>query len=200
MKNLLAKYILLNKKNIVFGVLATVFYSFISLDEQKFYLGALLMCPSLLFTFVVGKMCYMEDSDATQQFLLSLPITKRDLVFEKNIVSYLCIVIGMAIAIFMKFLADIIMKREFGWNINLIIIFIVLSILYNTIYIFLNYKFDYSKVQFTSFILVGIMVVVIKFGNDIINTIYASEFWMFACIGIVTMALNYLVLRKTASL
>lgn len=200
MKNLLTKYILLNKKNIMFGVLATVFYSFISFDEQGFYPVALLMCPSLLFTFVVGKMCYMEDSDATQQFLLSLPITKRDLVYEKNIVSYLCIVIGMAIANFMKFLADIIMKREFGWNINLIIIFIVLSILYNTIYIFLNYKFDYSKVQFTSFILVGIMVVVIKFGNDIINTIYASGFWMFACIGIVTIALNYLVLRKTASL
>jgi len=200
MKNLLTKYILLNKKNIMFGVLATVFYSISSFDEQRFYLVALLMCPFLLFTFVVGKMCYMEDSDATQQFLLSLPITKRDLVFEKNIVSYICIVIGMATANFMKFLADIIMKREFGWNINLIIIFIVFSILYNTIYIFLNYKYDYSKVQFTSFILVGIMVVVIKFGNDIINTIYTSGFWMFACIGIVTMALNYLVLRKTASL
>jgi len=99
MKNLLTKYILLNKKNIMFGVLATVVYSFISFDEQRFYPVALLMCPSLLFTFVVGKMCYMEDPDATQQFLLSLPITKRDLVFEKNIVSYLCIAAGVAIAI-----------------------------------------------------------------------------------------------------
>jgi len=200
MKNLLTKYILLNKKNIMFGVLATVVYSFISFDEQRFYPVALLMCPSLLFSFVVGKMCYMEDSDATQQFLLSLPISKRDLVFEKNIVSYICIAAGMAIASFMQFLAVIIMKREFDWNVNLIIIFFVISILYNTIYISLNYKYDYSKVQFTSFILVGLMLVAIKFGNDIINTINASGFWIFTCIGIVTIALNYLVLRKIASL
>ena len=166
---------MLNKKNIILGILVSFFFSIISIDGYKYYPVALMMCPSLLFSFIVGKMCYIEDPIATQQFLLSLPISKKDIVFEKNILSYVCVILGMFIANVGSFIIDMIFSREFYFDINMIIITSIFLIIYNTIYIGLNYKYDYSKTQFTPYILLVLMFVLFKFGNSILNAVSLSN-------------------------
>lgn len=76
MKKTFFKYLILNKKNILIGLLVSFIFSTIAFDDNKYYTVALLMVPSLLFSFVVGKVCYEEDSKSTKEFLLALPIKK----------------------------------------------------------------------------------------------------------------------------
>lgn len=66
MRKLLFKYVLLNRKNVMVGFVVAIFFSLINIDGHRYYPAALMMCPALLFSFVVGKMCYLEDSTATQ--------------------------------------------------------------------------------------------------------------------------------------
>lgn len=95
MNNILKKYIYLNKRNIFMGLIIALFFSTIAYDGNKYYFIALLMAPSLMFSFIVGKMCYMEDQGSTKEFLLSLPVKKNGLVIEKYIVGMFCNYIGI---------------------------------------------------------------------------------------------------------
>ena len=88
---LLRKNWLLYKKNIVLGVLFATFFSIITIDGAKYYTVSLMMCPSLMFSWTVGKICYMEDSNATRQFLLSLPVSKKDIINYEIILSFFSI-------------------------------------------------------------------------------------------------------------
>ncbi|MBZ4666270.1 MAG: hypothetical protein JG770_1523 [Mahella sp.] len=167
MKEIFNKYINLNKTNMVFGLLSACFFGLIAFDSNKYYPVALLMAPSLLFSFVVGKMCYEEDSKSTKEFLLSLPIVKNKIALEKNIVGQICIFIGFIIVHLMFFYVNVILKNtEMIFNIEMIFLVASFLIVYNTVYIFLNYKFDYSKTQFTSYIIVVLGLALFKFGND----------------------------------
>lgn len=194
MSRLLKKNILLNKRNILFGIIGAFLFGLISHDGHQYYIVAMMMCPALLFTFVVGKMCYVEDSIATQQFLLSLPISKWDIIFEKDILSYLCILIGVAIANIMSFLFDIIQSREVYFDIHTIIITFIFLIIYNTTYIGLNYKYDYSKTQFTPYILLALMLVLFKFGKQVMEIVHSSNFLLLLGLCIAAILLNYGVL------
>lgn len=72
----------------------------------------------------------------------------------------------------------------------------IFLILYNTIYIFLNYKYDYSKTQFTPYILLGVMLVLFKFGGEVgrfMNDKYAV-WWGIGVVGAVF--LNIFILQK----
>lgn len=197
MIKLLNKNVLLNHKNIFLGILASVFFACISLDGYKYYPVALMMCPALLFTFVVGKMCYMEDSISTKQFLMALPITKKDLIFEKNILSYLCIVIGEVIANSVGILISVIKQQAPYFNFNLIIGMSIFVLLYNTLFIWLNYKYDYSKTQFTPYILLGMMLLLFKFGTNFLAKVSSKgpSFLSLCAIGAAAIFLNYIILE-----
>ena len=143
MKNLLFKYVLLNKRNVIYGILAAVFFAAISIDGHRYYPVALMMCPSLLFSFVVGKMCYMEDSTS------------------------ICIVVGILIANTGGWIIAIMKSRAFYSDLPLMLAICIFLIIYNTVYIFLNYRYDYSKTQFTPYILLGLMLVLFKFGDEL---------------------------------
>lgn len=151
---LIKKSFILNKKNIVIGLLVTLFFSSIQYDGNSQYAVSLMMCPSLLFSYVVGKLCYLEDNISSQHFLLSLPITKKQLICEKNIISYFCVVIGILISLFSGICFDIFLKRPVFYNASLIFIAFSFVLMYNTVYLFLNYKFDYSKTQFSPYLLI----------------------------------------------
>ena len=139
MKNVIYKYVYLNRKNLLLGVICAFFFGTIAFDSNKYYSVAMLMAPSLLFSFVVGKMCYEEDSKSTKEFLLSLPMQKNDIVLEKNIVGQICILVGFLIINIMFGIANVIFRRtEFYLNIYTMLIIACFLIVYNTIYIFLN--------------------------------------------------------------
>src|SRR5699024_4792066 len=106
MKKIFYKYIYLNGKNIIYGLLSALFFSTIALDSNKYYSVALLMVPSLLFSFIVGKMCYEEDSNSTKEFLLALPIKKQEIALEKNLIGHSCIILGITIVNSMFFIIN----------------------------------------------------------------------------------------------
>ncbi len=176
MRYLLWKNWLLYKKNIILGIVFAVFFSTITIDGAKYYTVSLMMCPALIFSWTVGKICYMEDSIATKQFLLSLPISKWEIIFEKNIVSYFCIIAGLLIAnIDSVIIAGFKnMPMNVSWEMNMMMACFL--IFYNTIYIFLNYWFDYSKVRFVPYIILFFMFVFFKFGNEMIEIVSSEKF------------------------
>lgn len=180
------------------GILISIFFSSISIDGNQYYSVALMMCPALLFNSVVGKMCYMEDSLATQQFLLSLPISIHNIIFEKNILSYICILAGIGIANISSIIINLIRFKEIYFEININIIMAIVLIVYNTVYIILNYKFDYSKTRFAPYILLVFMFILFKFGNEIINIISLGKSIVLICIGVVIILLNYILLNYIA--
>ncbi len=199
MKNLLFKYVLLNKRNVIYGILAAVFFAAISIDGHRYYPVALMMCPSLLFSFVVGKMCYMEDSTSTRQFLLSLPVSRADTIFEKNIMSYICIVAGILIANTGGWIIAIMKNRAFYSDLPLMLAICIFLIIYNTVYIFLNYRYDYSKTQFTPYILLGLMLVLFKFGDELMDFFDNNLFIIWLGALCVAIGLNWYILLKLGS-
>lgn len=166
MKKIFYKYIYLNGKNIIYGLLSALFFSTIAFDSNKYYSVALLMVPSLLFSFIVGKMCYEEDSNSTKEFLLALPIQKQEIALEKNLIGQLCIILGITIVNSMFFIINSIKGRDGIFDIRLILLVACFLIVYNTTYINLNYKFDYSKTQFSSYVILILMLFLFKFGNE----------------------------------
>ena len=184
MKNLLFKYVLLNKRNVIYGILAAVFFAAISIDGHRYYPVALMMCPSLLFSFVVGKMCYMEDSTSTRQFLLSLPVSRTDIIFEKNIMSYICIVVGILIANTGGWIIAIMKSRAFYSDLPLMLAICIFLIIYNTVYIFLNY------------ILLGLMLVLFKFGDELMDFFDNNLFIIWLGALCVAIGLNWYILLK----
>lgn len=198
MSNLIKKNFVLNKMNFLYGLLGALIISSINLDGHRYYAVALMMCPFFLFTFTVGKLCYIEDSVASRQFLLALPISKRDIVHEKNFWSYFSIVTGLAIAILGSLLIDFILKRDFYYDINTTIVMAIFMIIHNTIYITLNYKFDYSKTQLTPYVLLVFMFVLFKFGSEIIAFMSSSNLIVMMVIAVLIMIVNYVFLDKVA--
>lgn len=197
MKNVIYKYVYLNRKNLLLGVLCAFFFGTIAFDSNKYYSVAMLMAPSLLFSFVVGKMCYEEDSKSTKEFLLSLPMQKNDIVLEKNIVGQICILVGFLIINIMFGIANAIFRRtEFYLNIYTMLIIACFLIVYNTIYIFLNYKFDYSKTQFSSYIIFVLTIILFKFGNEFIEIIRGINSYLLIVIVIFLSSISIFFTKK----
>lgn len=197
MKNVIYKYVYLNRKNLLLGVICAFFFGTIAFDSNKYYSVAMLMAPSLLFSFVVGKMCYEEDSKSTKEFLLSLPMQKNDIVLEKNIVGQICILVGFLIINIMFGIANVIFRRtEFYLNIYTMLIIACFLIVYNTIYIFLNYKFDYSKTQFSSYIIFALMIILFKFGNEFIEIIRDINSYLLIVIVIFLSSISIFFTKK----
>ena len=197
MKNVIYKYVYLNRKNLLLGVICAFFFGTIAFDSNKYYSVAMLMAPSLLFSFVVGKMCYEEDSKSTKEFLLSLPMQKNDIVLEKNIVGQICILVGFLIINIMFGIANVIFRRtEFYLNIYTMLIIACFLIVYNTIYIFINYKFDYSKTQFSSYIIFALMIILFKFGNEFIEIIRDINSYLLIVIVIFLSSISIFFTKK----
>ncbi len=196
MKNIINKYIYLNGRNVIFGLLSACFFSLIVLDSNKYYSVALIMAPSLLFSFVVGKMCYEEDSKSTKEFLLSLPMIKGNIVLEKNIVGQICILVGMILVNGIFLMVNILRNTAPIFDIRSILIIWIFLIVYNTIYVFLNYRLNYSKTQFTTYIIVALMLVLFKFGNNFIITINSINIYLLIIIVVVVSYISLIITKN----
>lgn len=196
LRSLLRKYFIMNRKNSLIGVAAAALFSCIIVEGAEYYAVSLLMSPSLLFSFIVGKLCYMEDESSTRIFLLSLPIGRKELILEKNIVSYGCIIAGLILSNLIFFAVDVIWGREIYFNLSVNLIMASFLIFYNSIYLVLNYSFDYSKTQFTSFIIMALMMVLFKFRKGVFYTVSGSGLTTVSVVLLLSVvALNGLVFK-----
>lgn len=174
-----------------------MFFSTIAYDGNKYYFTALLMAPSLMFGFIVGKMCYMEDQGSTKEFLLSLPVKKNGVVIEKYIVGMFCSYIGVVIVNLMFYLINnTIFNRAFLPNIHASVSVLIFLTIYNHVYLFLNYKFDYSKTQFTTYIILIFMLLLFKFGGDFMMNVGKLNFMILVLILFLITMLSLITLDK----
>ncbi len=193
MYKLLKKSFLINKRNFIFGIAVSLLFASIQYDGIKYYPTALAMCPLTLLTFWIDKLCYVEDKTATRVFLLSLPISKYDLIKEKNIIAYSCIFLGMAIVHLVGIIIHLMLGIEVLYSIELILLFSMIVLVYSTIYIFLNYKYDYSKVKFAPFLMLIIMLLLFKNGN-LINELSVGVSSLIVML-LFALLLNFSVMR-----
>lgn len=138
----------------------------------------------------------MEDESSTRIFLLSLPIGRKELILEKNIASYGCIIAGLILSNLIFFAVDVIWGREIYFNLSVNLIMASFLIFYNSIYLVLNYSFDYSKTQFTSFIIMALMMVLFKFRKGVFYTVSGSGLTTVSVVLLLSVvALNGLVFK-----
>lgn len=188
------KYLYLNRRNVLIGLGTAAVFGFIFLDSLDFYAVALMMGPMLLFNFAVGKMCYMEDSAGTKQFLLSLPMEKEELVLEKNIAAWLCLAAGMLAIHVMDILIGLLKYGRIYINAGTILGMSAFLLIYYTVYLFLNYVFDYSRTQFVSCLLVVFMLGFYKFRKEIVQFMAGDVTLIFAGAFIAAAVFNCLAM------
>ncbi|ADQ39792.1 hypothetical protein Calkr_0227 [Caldicellulosiruptor acetigenus I77R1B] len=154
MIQLIKKDICFNIRQVIFGLLASIFFASIIFDSERFSIMAILMVPSLLFSFLVGKMCYMEDRRSVYNLLKSLPISKKYIVISKYIESYLTIILGCVILEIFNIIAAYFKKPQYPLLSNISLIILSAIIIYNSFYLFLNFKYNYSQAQKTIYIII----------------------------------------------
>lgn len=158
MLNLLWKDIQFNKKQILIGILSALFFSSIILDGQKYSFVGVLMIPSLLFTFMVGKMCHVEDQKSVAHFLSSLPIKKSEIVMSKYIMSYMSLSVGILIMVSVNFVAHFFIPAYYDVFSSVSLTIMAFVIVYNSIYLYLNFKLSYAHAQQTVYVLLFMMI------------------------------------------
>lgn len=158
MLNLLWKDIQFNKKQILIGILAALFFSSIILDGQKYSYAGVLMIPSLLFTFMVGKMCHVEDQKSVVHFLSSLPIKKSEIVMSKYVMSYISLLMGILIMGIVNVVARLFIPAYYDVFSPVSLTILAFVIVYNSIYLYLNFKLSYAHAQHTVYVLLFMMI------------------------------------------
>lgn len=173
MFNLIIKDISFNIKNVFLGLLAVIVFSMVIVDGSRFALVAIMMCPSLLFSLSIGKMCNKEDNKSVYHFLNSLPIKREDIVRSKFVESYLVLIVSFS----MLMLINIVLKATIGIQYNLFSTFSLIVnavlIIYNSTYLFLNFKFSNANAQQAVFVLVILYLGIIK-GADFLKGIFGQ--------------------------
>lgn len=191
MINLIRKTMVINKKYVLIAVLASCFFSSISLDGNKYYTVALMMCPALLFVFVVGKVCYIEGNNATRSFLDTLPVAKKHIILEKNILGLISIALGLAIAQCGGYIFDLVLHRPFYTDTTLILYMGCFMVAFTTLYLILNYLINYSAAQTTTYGLAVLMAILFKYGKVIQSMDLHFSLGFIMLLGI--LIVNYLV-------
>ena len=158
MINLILKDLCFNKKQICFGILASLLFSTIILDSSQYSVVATFMIPSLMFSFGVGKMCFVEDKNNVYSYLKALPILKKDIVVSKFIESILTVLTSYLLIFTVNIILGIFSKNQYILNSNFTIYIFSFILLYNSTYLFLFFKFSYAHAQQSSFVIFAIYI------------------------------------------
>lgn len=167
MKYLIIKDIRFNQRYFLLGLIVAFGFTFIILDGIKYEVASYFMVPSLLFSLMVGKMCHMEDTISVYNFLKSLPCKKRNIVVSKYIESFGTIVISYLIFAMSNVVLSNFTKNQYNLTSSLMLYMFSIVIIYNSIYLYLNYKFNYSTAQQTNFILIMVYIAILSGGQYI---------------------------------
>lgn len=180
------KYNYLNGIDLLLGILSAIFFSSIVFDSSKYYPVALLMVPAFLFYFIASKMYYKEDDKSNNKFILRLLAPRGNIMLGKNIAGQLCIVLGIIAVYVMLKIANVIFSRaDIMPDINVVLVIVCILIAYNTIYIYLYYKFGESKAQILSYIMFALMIILFKFGNEFIEVVSDINLYILVIVGVI---------------
>ena len=104
----------------------------------------------------------------------------------KSIAGQLCIVLGIIAVYVMLKIANVIFSRaDIMPDINVVLVIVCILIVYNTIYIYLYYKFGESKAQILSYIMFGLIIILFKFGNEFIELVSDINLYVLVIVGVI---------------
>lgn len=153
MINLIIKDISFNIRQVCIGILLSIAFSMIILDGESFSMLAMLMIPSLLFSFTVTKMCFVEDNKSVYNFLMTLPIKKEYIVISKYIENILVFVVSYFILWIANYVVGIFTSYQYDLTSYIIILVFGITNIYNSVYLFINFKYGYAHAQKAVFVL-----------------------------------------------
>jgi len=151
---------------------------------------------------IIGKICYIEDSDDIKMFLKSLPYKNKSLISSRFLELFILDIISISYVTIIQ----IILRSNY--SIEKIIEMNIISgsclLIYYSIYLFLYFKKNYNAAQNTVYILVAFVFITIflssKFSNNFIsnynflNAYYITP--LIACISILIFFISMYMLMK----
>lgn len=193
MLNLIYKDIYFNLKQVLIGVLASIGFSLIILDGEKYSLVPMLMVPALLFSSMIGKVCSAEDKRSVYNYLRSLPIKKSYIVISKYIESYLVMIMGYIILAVVNFILSFFVDSQYDLTSSIILITFSIVILYNSLYLFMNFKFSNAQAQQSVYVLMVLYFLTFSSYNYIKKEFGASLILSESIIGWACIILSFLI-------
>ena len=193
MKYLIIKDIRFNQKYFLLGLIVSFGFTFIILDGIKYEVASYFMVPSLLFSLMVGKMCHMEDTISVYNFLKSLPCKKRNIVVSKYIESFGTIGISYLIFVMSNVILSNFTENQYNLTSSIMLYMFSIVIIYNSLYLYLNYKFNYSTAQQTNFILIMVYIAILGGGQYIKDNSMLYEMLNKGTTGIIAFLLSVII-------
>jgi len=156
MLNLIVKDLVFNARQVLIGLLMSMFGFLTILDGPKYAAIGLFMVPALLFSQIVGKSCYMEDKDNAFKFLKSLPISKNNVVLSKYVECIITLVCSYVFMYLVNLALTSLGLSKYVFNFNLVAYMASVLLLYFSVYLWIFFKYNFASAQHsTFFILMG---------------------------------------------
>ena len=194
MWQLIWKDIQFNFQFFILSVLFAIFGAIPILGGPGYSLAVFLMGPAAIFTVFIRRTCHVEDTFYSKNFLKSLPISKKEVVQGKFILSYLTFIPGLLVVFF----SHLIYKTFFQMSlqINLGFAFILLSILIITfgLYLFLYFKYDCSIAHYSTYLIALFYFVLFKFRTFFVGIQETNVYLGISAI-IIAVIVNYIFMK-----
>lgn len=150
-----------NKKNIYISFLMCLIgFYLISQDGQRYKILACTLIPLLLFNFIIGKLCFVEDRDKVFKYIQALPIKKSHFVIAKYFEGFVVLVVSFVFIFIENFILKILNKNYFNLDLQYALLIFSIMLIYVGIFFFLYFRFNYqvanqTLVVFYIFCLIG---------------------------------------------
>lgn len=145
MFQLIVKDFKFNKKNIYISTLVSLLgYYLISQDGERYKVLACTLIPLLMFNFVIGKICFIEDRDKVYKYIHSLPLKKSDFVLSKYVEGAGVLIFSFAFIFVENYFLKLINKNYFNLDINYIMLIFSIMLIYIGMFIFIYFRFNYQ--------------------------------------------------------
>lgn len=157
--------------SLIFALIAPIALVF---DGDKLYHLLSLYIPMVIIGLILGKICYIEDSDDIKMFLKSLPYKKSSLIASK----FLELIVLDIISISYVIIVQIILKMDYSIEqiMKMNIITGSFFLIYYSIYLLLYFKKDYNTAQNTIYIMLSLVFILMFFSNRFSSDFISKQY------------------------
>ena len=160
MFNLIIKDILIQKKNLLFALLYTIFGSVAFFQMGPGGFGLYVISPMAVIYILVTFAVSYDDKNKSEFILNSLPVERSDIVISKYMSTFVYAIIGVIYAILIGLIGKAIGLSMFSRSISLLNIVFVFttSCIFSSIFFPVYFKFGNIKMKFFNIILFMIII------------------------------------------
>lgn len=185
--NFCSKYIWIT---IIFCLLSPIL---LVIDGDNLYQLLSFYIPMVALGVIIGKICYMEDSDDVKMFLRSLPYKRSDIIMCKYLEALILNITSIIYVSIVQILLDKNSTLDHILKINILVG--AFFMFYYSIYLFLYFKKNYYTAQNTMYIVLVIVFACIFISNRNMLANYSftwfSNSFTVGIIYLISLIINY---------